>query len=158
MRPRLAGDRFLLAVASLGGVGRLPLAPGTWGSLATLPLWWGLSRLGPWAYGLAWLLLLAAGLWASHRVVKLLGERDPQVIVIDEAAGQLLALAGVTPTWWGALWGLVLFRAMDILKPWPVRRLEQLPGGFGVMADDLAAGALAWVGVQGVLWLFAGGG
>lgn len=154
----MAGERFILGVATLGGVGRLPGAPGTWGSLAALPLWWGLGHLGLAGYCLAWLAVTALGLWAAHRAVSLLRERDPQAIVIDEAAGQLLALAGAPATWFAALLGLALFRVMDILKPWPVRRLEGLPGGLGVMADDLAAGALAWVGLQGVMWLCGGGG
>ncbi len=147
-----------MAVATLGGVGRLPLAPGTWGSLAALPIWWALSPLGLGGYGLVWLAMLAVGLWAADRAVGHLGHRDDPAVVIDEAVGQLVALAAVPPSWLNALLGLTIFRALDIVKPWPIRTLERLPGGAGVMADDLAAGGLAWVVVQVVLIWRGGGG
>ncbi len=154
----MGGPRFILGVATLGGVGLLPGAPGTWGSVAALPLWWGLSHLGLWIYLGVWLLLVAAGWWAAPRAAELLGGRDHPAVVIDEAAGQLLTLAGVPPSWGTALLGLTLFRLLDILKPWPLKELETLPGGWGVMADDLAAAALAWVGLQVAMWVAGGGG
>jgi len=133
-------------VATLGGVGRLPVAPGTWGSLAVLPLWWLLRPRGPVAYGLLVLALTLAGLWSAGSAAQLLGRRDHPAVVIDEAAGQLVALALLPPTWPAGLLGFLLFRVLDILKPWPLKALEHLPGGWGVMADDLAAGALAGLG------------
>lgn len=138
-----------MAVATLGGVGRLPLAPGTWGSLAVVPLWWLLRPQGLAAYGLLVLALTLAGFMSAGSAAELLGRRDHPAIVIDEAAGQLLALAWLAPSWPAALLGFLLFRVLDILKPWPLRALEHLPGSSGVMADDLAAGALAGV----VAWL-----
>lgn len=134
-------------VATAGGAGLLPGAPGTWGSLAVLvPAW-----LAAAAFGRFWLIaaaaaVFAAGLWASSRYLKHADEEDPGPIVVDEAAGQLLALAAVpADIWWYAA-AFALFRALDIVKPWPVSTVERGFGGaFGVMADDIVAGAIAFV-------------
>jgi phosphatidylglycerophosphatase A len=118
--------------------------PGTWGSLLVgVPLWWLLSHLGPWGYGLAWLVLLAAAIWAAGRAGPWLGAADHPAIVIDEVAGLLAALAGVPRQWPWVACGFLVFRALDILKPFPLRHLERLPGGFGVVLDDVAAGIAA---------------
>lgn len=143
-----------MAVATLGGVGRLPLAPGTWGSLAVLPLGALLATRGWPVFLLVWLALTGLGLLAAGEAASALGRRDHPAIVIDEAAGQLLALAGLPVAWHTLALGFVLFRVLDILKPWPLRLLERLPGSWGIMADDLAAGALAGLGVRLVVWLW----
>jgi len=143
----MTNNRLMVTVATLGGVGYLPGAPGTWGSLAVLPLWWVFRPRGLAVCGLMWLALTAAGLLCAGRAAAVLGRRDHPAVVIDEAAGQLLALAAFPPGWQTALVGFALFRLLDILKPWPLRHLEQLPGSLGVMLDDLAAGALAALGV-----------
>jgi len=136
--------RLALALATGGGVGYLPGMPGTWGSLLVgLPLWWLLSRLGPWGYGLAWLVLLGVGLWAADRAWQLLGEADHPAIVIDEVAGLLAALAWAPARWPWVAGAFIAFRALDILKPFPLKHLERLPGGLGVVLDDVAAGVLA---------------
>ena len=133
-------------VASLGGVGFLRPAPGTWGSAVVLPC----ALLGPGAcLGLA-LVLALAGYWA----VTALPERaeDPGWVVVDEGAGQLLALAALPAGagWPGVLLAFLLFRAFDILKPGPVGWADRRKGAFGVMLDDVVAGALA-AGVIGLL-------
>lgn len=142
-----------MAVATLGGVGWLPFAPGTWGSLAVLPLWWFIRPRGLGVYSLLVLALTLAGLWSAGSAAETLGRRDHPAIVIDEAAGQLLALAWLAPSWPAGLLGFLLFRVLDILKPWPLKALEHLPGGFGVMADDLAAGLLAGLAARLLLGL-----
>lgn len=125
-------------VASLCGVGFLRPAPGTWGSaLAAIPL-----AFAPW-----WACLLAAGafaaagFWALARLNA--AEEDPPWVVVDEAAGQALALAFAPPGLVGALLAFGLFRLLDVLKPGPVGWLDRRPGAVGVMGDDLAAGVLA---------------
>jgi phosphatidylglycerophosphatase A len=150
--------RFILFLATMGGAGYLPGMPGTWGSLAALPVWWLLQRhLTPRAYIFAWLALLAVSLWVAGDAWNMLGETDHPTIVLDEAMGLLIALAWVPPKWPWVFLGFTLFRVFDILKPYPLKYLEQLPGGFGVVMDDVAAGLAARV-ILGLLMLFGGGG
>jgi phosphatidylglycerophosphatase A len=132
-------------IATWFGVGRLPLAPGTWGSLAALPFAWLIAWLfGPRALLLAALALFLVGWWASWRVLRVSTEKDPGSIVVDEVAGQWLTLV-VAPRMalaYGA--GFLLFRLLDIVKPWPARWIDQhVGGGLGVMADDMVAGFYA---------------
>lgn len=134
-------------VASLGGVGFLRPAPGTWGSALALPL----AFAPGWACLLAAALLTAAGFWALARLNA--AEDDPPWVVVDEAAGQALALAFAPPGVFGALLAFGLFRALDILKPGPVGWLDRRPGAAGVMGDDLAAGALAALAMVLLAWL-----
>jgi len=130
-----------LLVATMGGVGRLKPAPGTWGSLVVLPL----ALLGPVPALLLALLVTIVGFYAVREVLRDAPEQDPGWIVVDEAAGMLLALAGLSvgASIWGALIAFGLFRVFDILKPWPVSWADQQKGAFGVMLDDIVAGALA---------------
>jgi phosphatidylglycerophosphatase A len=133
-------------IATWFGVGHLPRAPGTWGSLAALPFAWAIYAAGgPFALAAASVALFAVGWWASSEVVRRTGERDPARIVVDEVAGQWLVLAAapLDPVWFAA--GFVLFRAADILKPWPASWADRaLSGGLGIMADD--AFAALWAG------------
>lgn len=132
--------RFL---ATCGPVGRLPFAPGTFGAIVGLGAWYLTAGLAaPIGLG-AFLLATVAGTWAGRRYAMAVRDEDPQEVVVDEFCGMWLALLGVAPTLPAALLGFVLFRALDIAKPPPIRQLERLPGGLGIMADDLAAGALA---------------
>ena len=136
-------SRLRLALATWGGIGYLPAAPGTWGSAAALPLWWLLVHLGPLGYAVAFaVLLIVAGL-VTETAQTLLGQVDHPAIVIDEVVGLLVALAGVPPSWTFALIGFLIFRALDILKPWPIRWLSQGHGGLEVIIDDVAAGIMA---------------
>jgi len=137
------------------GIGLAPIAPGTFGSLPGLLLAWLLARAGGQAaLAVGIVAVVLAGTWSAHALAARLGLKDPGVIVVDEIAGQMLTLLGIAMTGPALAAGFVLFRAFDVLKPPPARQLEALPGGFGIMADDLAAGvyanvalrvALAWV-------------
>ncbi|NLE88751.1 MAG: phosphatidylglycerophosphatase A [Myxococcales bacterium] len=134
-------------LASWFGCGKAPWAPGTVGALGAVPLFLVLKRLHPIAYAAATLGVSVAGIWASQKTADALGEKDPSSVVIDEVAGVLIALGLVARRGPGAqalAW--VLFRAFDIAKPGPIDDLQHLrPAGLGIMADDLAAGALAGV-------------
>ena len=141
-------------IATAGGAGLLPGAPGTWGSLVGVALAWVVVRLaGPVTLLLVALALFALGCWAAERVSQATGSADPGFIVIDEVAAQALVLviAPLTPV--AYLAGFILFRFFDILKPWPIRLLDRkIHNGFGVMIDDVAAaiyaGALLFLGLR----------
>jgi phosphatidylglycerophosphatase A len=165
---RSAKDYLALAIATCG-VGYLPLAPGTWGSLvgigvyilvrgAAMKLFFqaGAGRnfnLLHVYYGVVAIELVAvfaislAGTWAASRTEKLSGKKDPGKVVIDEVAGQFIALIPVPfvlgTAWWTAILAFILFRFFDIVKPYPARRLESLEAGLGIMADDIVAGVYA---------------
>jgi phosphatidylglycerophosphatase A len=129
-------------------VGRLKPGPGTWGSLATVILWaLATSRIPAanrtWATIIAAAALTLVGIPAATLVARASGSKDPQFIVIDEAAGQLVALIAVPFAWKTFLASFILFRVFDILKPFPIRRLERLPEGTGIVVDDLGAGLYA---------------
>lgn len=134
--------------ATFFSIGRLKPGPGTWASLAVTLIWYiGLSPAEPTPLAVGIVSLAAAlaatllGIPAGTIVERESGITDPGFVVIDEVAGQCVTLA-VTPVDVGhALAAFLLFRFFDIVKPWPVRRLERLPGGTGIMLDDLAAGA-----------------
>ena len=146
-------DGFLYHLATLFGVGKLPKAPGTWGSLAALviavPLIHFINFNWPIFIGLTAVLFML-GIAAADVYAKRTGEEDSPKVVIDELVGQwitLFPLALVLPFGdfrWATLLAFVLFRAFDILKPWPIRRLEKKPGGgLSVMLDDVVAGIMA---------------
>ena len=143
-------DRSVLLLATWFGSGFSPRAPGTAGTLATLPLFWALLHAPPIALPLATLVVSAVGVWSAQRVAVARGEEDPQIVVIDEAAGVLVALwVGAAGGLWTTLLAAALFRLFDIWKPGPIRSLESLkPPGVGIMADDLAAGLVAGIIVR----------
>jgi phosphatidylglycerophosphatase A len=143
-------------MATFFGIGWLKPGPGTWGSLATVLLWWGVSRFielrfQPIAAILLALLAIGIGIPAATRVAASYGKKDPQFVVIDEVAGQLIALIAVPVTWKSLLLGFILFRGYDILKPPPVRQLERLPQGTGIVLDDVGAGLYALAVMQVIL-------
>lgn len=140
--------RLAWVLATWFGCGLAPVAPGTMGTLGALPLYFAVRGHGPVAVLAAAAVVTVLGIWASNVVVRETGDKDPQRIVIDEAAGVLLALAAAPVTWWGVTSAVVLFRVFDITKPFPARRAERLPGGYGVVVDDLVAGAWAAVFVR----------
>ena len=170
---RSAKDYLALAIATCG-VGYLPLAPGTWGSLVGIGLYVlvrGLSmklfffeaahhnfNLLQVYYGVIALELIVVstitlvGTWAASRTEKLSGRKDPGKVVVDEVVGQFIALIPVPfileAAWWPAILAFILFRFFDIVKPYPARRLESLHGGLGIMADDVIAGVYAALGVM----------
>tara|TARA_R110000868_G_scaffold10313_1_gene50543 strand:+ start:14672 stop:15163 length:492 start_codon:yes stop_codon:yes gene_type:complete len=144
--------------ATWGWSGLLPGAPGTWGSLFTLPFAWVIAAAwGPPALFAAAAAAFLVGLWASGRYLRNSASKDPGTIVIDETAGQFLALALVPVDLWWYLAGFVLFRAADIFKPWPASWADRaLPGAFGVMTDDIFAGAYALAVLYAAQMLIAG--
>ncbi|MGO8761026.1 MAG: phosphatidylglycerophosphatase A [Desulfobaccales bacterium] len=153
------GYRMLvLGLATWGGVGFLPYMPGTWGALAALPLWYHLAQTGPWAYGLVVAALIILGLWVAGPAQEMLGQTDHPAIVVDEVVGLLITLAGVPPTWSALVLGLVIFRALDILKPFPIRWFGAGGrGGLEVMADDIAAGVIGRVVLEFVMIVWGRG-
>ena len=132
------------AIATLFGVGRAPVAPGTAASLVALPLAWLISGLGgPFVLLAATVLATAAGMWACERYIQGGNDDDPPECVVDELVGQWLACAFAPRTLLLYAIAFIAFRAFDIAKPWPVSVAERLKGGVGVMADDVVAGLLA---------------
>jgi phosphatidylglycerophosphatase A len=143
-------------VATFFGAGLLHPGPGSWGSAATILIWWLLSRwINPhWQPAAAILLATAAvvvGIPAATRMAHATGLKDPQFVVIDEVAGQLITLIAVPVSWKSLLLGFILFRGFDIVKPPPVRQLEHLPEGIGIVLDDVGAGLYALAIMQVVL-------
>ena len=140
-----AAPAWATLIATFFGAGRLKPGPGTWGSLATVALWAILAHFLPSSWlipvniALA-LLAVAVGIPAATQVARASGLKDPQFVVIDETAGQLITLIGAPLAWKSFLAGFILFRAFDIVKPPPVRQLERLPEGTGIVVDDVAAG------------------
>ena len=144
-------------VGTFFGAGLLRPGPGTYGSCAAVALWYGVihwthptSNAQLWGTLAAALVTTAIGIPAASIVAQESGREDPGHVVIDEVAGQLFALLCMPADWKHAMIGLLLFRAFDIIKPPPVRQLERLHGGLGIMLDDVAAGLLA-LGVGAVL-------
>lgn len=142
-------------ISTCCGLGLLPGAPGTYASIAALPLGWTVLR----HWGAGGLVLVGAtvffiGLWTATIYVRRTRERDPQAVVIDEVAAQLLVLSAAPPDWPYFLLGCLLFRLADILKPWPASWADQrLHGGLGVMLDDLLAAPYAWATLYGIVLL-----
>lgn len=132
-------------VATFFGIGRLRPGPGTWASLATVLLWWILCQwIPPNAQTFAAIALsivaTVIGIPAATRVARETGIKDPGFVVIDEVAGQMITLIAVPVAWKSLLVGFILFRGFDIVKPPPLRRLEHIPEGAGIVLDDVGAG------------------
>jgi len=166
---RTVADYFALAFATCG-VGYFPIAPGTMGSLVGvglyLSIWTSIDRVltsnaltkrltAQYVFTpqlacmlVVIFLLTMAGIWAASRAEKALRKKDPSAVVIDEVAGQMIALLS-GPFWlhtrWSVISAFLLFRLFDVWKPYPIRRLERLESGLGIMADDVLAGAYALI-------------
>jgi phosphatidylglycerophosphatase A len=136
-------------LATFFGVGRLPFAPGTWASAAALPIFWFLVP-HPILHGAALVLVAALGVPVCTAAERLAGERDPGSVVLDEVAGMGTALLflPLEHAPYMALMAFILFRLFDIWKPWPIHRIQDWKGGWGIMADDLLAGVYANLCVQ----------
>ena len=156
-------DRIAYAIAIGAGAGLSPFAPGTCGAIEGVGVYLAAAHIAARSVtlthneSLVCLLLLnlfvfAIGVWASARACEISGIKDPQKVVVDEVSGQLIALvpAALSPALVPVIAAFALFRLFDIFKPYPIRKLESLPGGLGVMADDalagVYAGALVWIG------------
>jgi phosphatidylglycerophosphatase A len=185
-RPARSAKDYLAITLATCGVGYLPLAPGTWGSLVgfgfyllvrgalmkvlfDVALQFRLNLFHLFYAVVAFEMLVAVGLtligvWAASRTEKMSGKKDPSKVVIDEVAGQFIALLAVPfmveDAWWSLILAFILFRFFDIVKPYPARRLESLESGLGIMADDVVAAIYAAIGVAlvvAVRWILVGG-
>ena len=150
--PRQAAPPWSV-IATFFGIGRLRPGPGSWASAVTVALWWILTRwVSPGSQASCLLVLavlaVAVGIPAASEVARASGLKDPQHVVIDEVAGQLIALMAVPVSWKSLLAGFILFRGFDIVKPPPVRQLERLRDGAGIVLDDVAAGVYALAVMQ----------
>lgn len=163
-------DLFAVFIATGGGAGLIPFGPGTWGSLVGLLIAYGLIAtfntnvvLLQNVLIVAGVILSAIGIWAGTRAETVFSRKDAGQIVIDEVCGQVISfvfiapyLAGLGAQWrWWMIPGFLLFRAFDIFKPYPINKLQDLRGGFGVMMDDIVAGIYAAV-LLSLALLFAG--
>lgn len=151
-----AAPAWARAIATFFGAGRIQPGPGTWGSLCAILLWVVAMNLTPakWqpeVLGVLIVLAIAVGIPAATQMCRSTGTKDPGFVVIDEVAGQWITLLLAPLTWKTAAVGFILFRGFDIVKPPPVRQLERLPEGTGIVADDVAAGAYALAIMQALL-------
>lgn len=145
--------RLALLIATAGYTGHFPFAPGTVGSAVGLLVFYLVRLTGSTLVeALAIAGTFAAGAWAAGVAEEHYGRRDPGAVVIDEVLGMLVTLAFVPVSWTGALVGFFAFRVMDVVKPWPARSMEDLPGGLGVMADDAMAAVYAYLVVRIASW------
>ena len=124
-------------------IGHLPIAPGTWGSLVAIIGWWlWLQYLDPLVFIVLIIAIFAIGVFTTNTIIAHTGEKDPSRVIIDEVAGQWLGLLILPDGMLYIVGAFVLFRFLDIIKPWPIRQMEQFPKGWGVMLDDTLAGLL----------------
>jgi phosphatidylglycerophosphatase A len=147
-------NRLALTIATWFGCGYFPWGPGTIGSLAAVMIAVILGRygIGRDALAISIAVLLLPAIWAASRTALMVGRKDPGLVVVDEVLGQWVTLLGAPARSWKVfVAAFALFRLFDIWKPWPVRNLERIPAGTGIVADDLAAG------VYGALILYVGG-
>jgi phosphatidylglycerophosphatase A len=131
-----------LAIATVLGVGRVPVAPGTFGSMVGLVMWAALGG-SPAAQLAAIVVVFVAGSWSGGIAERHYGASDPGAVVIDEVLGMLITLVFNPVGWTGAFVGFLLFRVFDVIKPYPANRLERLHGGLGIMCDDAMAAVYA---------------
>ncbi|MCF8095750.1 MAG: phosphatidylglycerophosphatase A [Desulfobacteraceae bacterium] len=146
--------KLAIAVATGGYIGRIPFAPGTFGSLPGLLFYYIMSVLRPGAAAGLLAVVIALGIWSSGRAEILMDQKDPGSVVIDEIAGMGVVFIGLPFSMPLAAAGFILFRSIDIIKPFPIRWIEtRLPGGTGVVADDLAAGLICRIilGIAGLV-------
>lgn len=148
--PGSLAHRAARVLATWFGCGLSPIAPGTVGTLAALPLWLLLREGGPWVVFAAAVAVTLVGVWSAGVVARADALKDPQIVVIDEVAGVLFALAGAPQSAAGILGAVVLFRIFDMTKPFPARRAENLPGGWGIVVDDVVAGLQAALVLRGL--------
>ena len=141
--------RVALFIATAGGSGYFPIAPGTVGSAVGVALYFATRPLGHPFEAALLAAIVVVGVWASTEAARHFDREDPGYVVIDEVAGQLLTYLWLDVSLAGAVLGFFVFRVLDIIKPWPAASLEHLPGGWGIMADDLMAGVYGWI----LLWL-----
>lgn len=140
-------NRIAIIIATFFYVGRIPLAPGTWGTVAAIPLYYliSISGIPYYFYILLTLIFILVSVWAAGVTEKVYRMTDPGFIVADEVCGYLVTMILVPPTVKNIILGFVLFRIFDIIKPPPSRQMERLQGGWGVVMDDVLAGVYACI-------------
>lgn len=141
--PVAVADRAATVIATAFGAGYSPIAPGTAGSLVGLALFWPLQLAPPWVQVAIIVAAYFGGVAASTRLARLMGRKDPGAAVVDEVVGMWLSLLFLPFTPATAAAAFLLFRVLDVFKPYPARQLEALPGGWGIMTDDVMAGVYA---------------
>lgn len=143
---------FVILLASVGYIGYIPVASGTFGSLVGIPVFWGFDALRATSvvlYLLAFVALVAGACWIAGKAEEFLNEHDSHKIVIDEVAGYVAATLFLAPTWPHALLAFFIFRALDVLKPFPAGYIDaNLPGGYGVVLDDVVSGLYSNVALR----------
>ena len=149
--------RLALFIATFGYIGYAPVAPGTFGSAAGLAVFYAVRSTGSTAVEIGTIVaLFAVGTWAGTLAEHHFGGIDPGPIVLDEVVGMLITLCLLPVNATGAVVAFLLFRVLDVVKPFPSARLEKLPGGLGVMADDGMAAIYGNVAMQAAIWLVPG--
>ena len=152
----LRGKTALL-LATWFGTGAMPVTPGTFGTVASLPLILILNHATPLQKVSFLIVFIALAIWSSSLCARILGKKDPSEIVIDEVAGFLLTILFLPTSWTALLLAFVLFRIFDILKPFPIGALDRnIPGGTGIVVDDLLAGVYTYIGTRLLLILLNG--
>lgn len=149
-------NSLAMLLATWFGCGRWPKGPGTAGSIGAFVAWPLVVSMGwpAWSFAALALALTPVAIWSAQRIASLESSKDPQIVVVDEVVGQWVSLAGIGAfDWRWAVAAFALFRLFDMWKPGPVRWLERLPGGTGIVADDLGAGVLAAVVLLLAGWL-----
>ncbi|MCP3923043.1 MAG: phosphatidylglycerophosphatase A [Desulfobacterales bacterium] len=145
-------NKIIMFLATGGFIGKIPFAPGTFGTLVGIPLCIALTYAAPLTVQLS-MALVILGVWVANEAEKITGTKDPGCVVIDEIAGFVVTMAGVVISPLSIVLGFILFRFFDILKPFPVKYLEDtLPGGAGIMLDDIAAGIMANICLHVILY------
>nr|WP_196139169.1 phosphatidylglycerophosphatase A [Aliikangiella sp. G2MR2-5] len=138
------------------GSGLAPVAPGTFGTIAAIPLAYLIASLSLLSALLLVLVTVIAGIYICHQSSRKLNVHDHPGIVWDEFAGYMIAMLGFAPEWWNLLFAFIFFRIFDIFKPWPIKWVDKhVSGGLGIMLDDLIAGVFAWITLYGfnLLWV-----
>jgi phosphatidylglycerophosphatase A len=149
--------RVAVLISTVGYVGYVPFAPGTFGSAAGLVVYAAIAWTGsPFVEVAAILAVFTVGVWAGTIAERYFGGVDPGPVVIDEVLGMLVTLAFLPIGWSGAVAGFILFRVFDVIKPFPAGRLERLHGGLGVMADDAMAAVYANIALRAARWALPG--
>ncbi len=151
------GEKAVILLATGFYTGYAPVVPGTFGTLVGIPAAFLLSWLRPGAAAVVLVVLIAVSCWIADRAEGIYGMKDPNDIVIDEVVGYMVTVWALPFTWVTVVAGFVLFRVLDILKPFPIRKVEGwIPGGAGVVMDDVLAGIYGWIILQGILRLWHG--
>lgn len=147
-------EKGVLFLSSGGFIGNIPFAPGTFGSLLGLPLCFILSKINLGVSILFLVMFVSLAIWVCNKAQRLIQEKDPGCIVIDEISGMMLSLTGIPFNLISASAGFVIFRLLDIFKPFPIRAIEKkITGGAGIVLDDVAAGIISNIILRIVLFI-----